>query len=80
MAKTTKGAISAAAIWVTREWGRNWIGCVHGQPSNSTTPVRICQECFDTVMNNAKAEKQYTHEEMVTFCDEARDQGRRGEE
>ena len=48
-------------LWVTREYGRNWMGCGHGMPASGVNPVRICDECFEKAIRDrilADAEKE----------------------
>ena len=37
-------------LWVTRDLGRNWMGCKHGRGHEGAPPLRICDECFEEVI------------------------------
>jgi hypothetical protein len=42
------------SIFLTREWGRIWVGCSHGKPKSGVNPTRICLDCFKYALNLPK--------------------------
>lgn len=66
--------MEATPIWITREFGRTWMGCKHGSPgadpTNPDTPsVRVCQDCFIKVREARRTELIELRACKIRLCD-----------